>query len=54
MQHTSSIRWSDQRRVLIVPGNYQQTLQFCVQSWVRACQFAIKEHGFFLRSTLGW
>lgn len=37
----------DERRTLIVPGNREKTLEFCIQEWLNLAQEAIDSHGFF-------
>ncbi len=37
----------DQRRILVLPGNAEQTLDFAVKDWVDTAKAAIADHGFF-------
>ena len=37
----------DERREIIVPGDYQLTLIFCVEHFIALCKQAIKDHGAF-------
>lgn len=37
----------DERRDLIVPGDYQKTLVFCVEHFIAASKQAIRDHGAF-------
>lgn len=37
----------DERRKLFVPGNAQQTIQYCVNQWIDLAKRAIADHGFF-------
>ena len=39
-------RW-DEKREVIVPGDYQMTLVFCVEHWIAQAKAAIKDHGAF-------
>ncbi|MBI2743204.1 MAG: 6-phosphogluconolactonase [Chlamydiales bacterium] len=36
-----------EKRELVVPGNYAETLQFCVQHWIKVAQTSIEERGSF-------
>lgn len=42
-----TIKPFDERRDLVIPGDYQTTLQFCVEHFLFAAQKAIADHGFF-------
>lgn len=37
----------DDRRVVIIPGNHAETLEFCINHWLEAAEDAIADHGFF-------
>lgn len=39
-------QWGEKRE-LIVPGDYTNTLAFCVNHWIRCAQKAIEDHGHF-------
>lgn len=41
------IQGFDDRRDIIVPGNYDQTLDFCTKQFIQIAQQAIDNHGFF-------
>jgi 6-phosphogluconolactonase len=42
-----SIRTFDSRRDIIVPGDSQTTIQFCVEHFLLVAQEAIQDHGYF-------
>jgi 6-phosphogluconolactonase len=42
-----SIKAFDGRRDLVVPGDYQTTLQYCVEHFLVVAQEAIEDHGYF-------
>lgn len=44
---TQEIEPIDGRRELVVPGNYEETLDFAVEHWIDAAKQAIKERGKF-------
>lgn len=37
----------DEHRKLAIPGNEEETLQFCATNWLKIASEAIKDHGFF-------
>lgn len=37
----------DERRDIIIPGNYEQTLDFCAKHFIEVGQRSISEHGYF-------
>jgi len=37
----------DDRRDIVIPGNNQETLVYCVEHFISLAQAAIKDHGFF-------
>lgn len=43
----------DERREIIVPGDFQMTLIFCVEHFITLCKQAIKDHGAFFVALSG-
>lgn len=43
----------DERREIIVPGDFQKTLIFCVEHFIAICKRAIKDHGSFFVALSG-
>ncbi len=43
----------DERREIIVPGNFQMTLIFCVEHFISLCRQAIKDHDAFFVALSG-
>jgi 6-phosphogluconolactonase len=46
------LEW-DERRRLIVPGDHNTTLTFCVQHFISVCRHAIEHHGYFFAALSG-
>jgi len=43
----------DERRDLAIPGDYQETLRFCVEHFIDICQKSIQKHGAFFVALSG-
>jgi 6-phosphogluconolactonase len=41
------IQGVDERRDIVIPGNAQDTLEFCVEHFIAAANQAIQDHGYF-------
>lgn len=37
----------DERRTIVIPGNYTETLQFCVDQFIEIANSSVKNHGYF-------
>jgi 6-phosphogluconolactonase len=47
MKFEDLIQSYDERRDIAIPGDFQATIQFCVQQFIELAQKSIEEHGFF-------
>lgn len=47
MYKDSFVRWQDDRRILVVPGNGEEAITFAVENWIQSAQMAVQDHGFF-------
>lgn len=46
-KHHTFIHAFDDRRNIVVPGNKEQTLEYCIHHFIESANNAIKRHGFF-------